>query len=69
MGDSLKRTNRQLLKDAGVDMVLITYADIVFSEATLRVVRSVGWTLKEVGTAAASTLGRALLLIGRSSGS
>ena len=48
MGDSLVRTNGQLLKDLGVDMLLITYADIVFTETTLRVVRSVGWTLKEV---------------------
>ena len=50
MGDSLMRTNRQLLKDASVDMILITYADIVFSDLTLRVLRSVGWTLKEVRT-------------------
>jgi hypothetical protein len=57
MGDSLMRTNRQLLKDAGVDMILITYADIVFSELTLRVLRSVGWILKEVRTAAVSKLG------------
>jgi len=48
MGDSLVRTNGQLLNDLGVDMLLITYADIVFTETTLRVVRSVGWTLKEV---------------------
>ena len=47
MGDSLVRTNGQLLKDLAADMLLITYADIVFAETTLRVVRSVGWTLKE----------------------
>ena len=47
MGDSLVRTNGQLLQDLGADMLLITYADIVFTETTLRVVRSVGWTLKE----------------------
>ncbi len=63
MGDSLVRTNGQLLKDLGADMLLITYADIVFTETTLRVVRSVGWTLKEVcGVASSLAIARSLHL-------
>ena len=57
MGDSLVRTNQQLMKDPNVDMILITYADVEFSNETLRVLRSVGWTLKEVRNAASGSSG------------
>ena len=48
MGYSLQRSNGQILRDEGVDTVLMTYSDIKFGGASLSALQAVGWTLRAV---------------------
>lgn len=51
LGHSLKLSNGAFLASAGVDMVMLTYADSGLSAATRGALESVGWQIREVGQA------------------
>ena len=48
LGHSLKQTNGDFLQSAGVDMIMLTYADSNLKPATRVALDTVGWQIREV---------------------
>ena len=48
LGYSMAQSNGDFLKAARVELILLTYYDIKFSEKSIRALKAVGWKMRQV---------------------
>lgn len=48
LGHSMTQSNGAFFKEAGIEMILLTFSDVEFSPASSKALEAVGWKFRQV---------------------